>query len=150
MPKNCVQRMSLSFHRQFRLHASSHYSLISELISADIKSELRVMLRKFFTRVGYVYDIVASSVEIPTWAAKLHTYIQEWYNLHLRSVSCGGDTNVVLSKIPSVCYFCTLSDRQRCSYSISSSCTLSAHSFYTYRDSITADVRFYVGLAAQY
>ena len=75
MPKNCVQRILLSFLVQFRLHASSHYSLISELISADIKSELRVMLRKFFTRVGYVYDIVSSSVEIPTWAAKLHTHI---------------------------------------------------------------------------
>lgn len=49
---------------QFRLHASTHYSLVSELISADIKLELRVMLRKFFTRLGYVYDIVSSSVEV--------------------------------------------------------------------------------------
>jgi len=51
---------------KFRLHAGLHYTLISELISADIKTELRVMLRKFFTRLGYVYDIVPSSVEVPT------------------------------------------------------------------------------------
>jgi len=52
------------FLLQFQLHAAAHYAAVCDLISADIKMELRVMLRKFFSRLGLVYEIIPSAVTV--------------------------------------------------------------------------------------
>ncbi|KAF6020245.1 hypothetical protein EB796_021427 [Bugula neritina] len=49
---------------EFQLHAAAHYAAVCDLISADIKMELRVMLRKFFSRLGLVYEIIPSAVTV--------------------------------------------------------------------------------------
>ena len=44
---------------QFQLHVSRWHQLLCELISFELKPELRALLRKIFLRVGHVFQILS-------------------------------------------------------------------------------------------
>ncbi|XP_043188621.1 brefeldin A-inhibited guanine nucleotide-exchange protein 1-like isoform X1 [Amphibalanus amphitrite] len=49
-----VQKMD---DERFRAHASNYYPLLCEVMCFDLKPELRAVLRKFFLRIGPVFNI---------------------------------------------------------------------------------------------
>lgn len=48
------------FTLQFKAHASRHYPLLCEIMQFDLIPELRAVLRKFFLRIGLVFQITQS------------------------------------------------------------------------------------------
>ena len=46
------------FHSQFKHHMSYHYHLLCQMLSLDLKYEVRALLRRVFTRVGLEFGIV--------------------------------------------------------------------------------------------
>ncbi len=48
------------FALQFKTHASRYYPLLCEIMQFDLIPELRAVLRKFFLRIGLVFQITQS------------------------------------------------------------------------------------------
>lgn len=59
---------------QFRAHASAYYPYLCEIMQFDLIPELRAVLRRFFLRIGAVFDICAAGeparaagTTLPSW-----------------------------------------------------------------------------------
>lgn len=49
--------LSIHLHLQFKAHASRYYPLLCEIMQFDLIPELRAVLRKFYLRIGIVFNI---------------------------------------------------------------------------------------------
>lgn len=49
--------ISFLFSPQFKAHASFYYPLLCEIMQFDLIPELRAVLRRFFLRIGVVFQI---------------------------------------------------------------------------------------------
>lgn len=47
----------IRFLSQFKAHASFYYPLLCEIMQFDLIPELRAVLRRFFLRIGVVFQI---------------------------------------------------------------------------------------------
>lgn len=47
----------IPFSSQFKAHASFYYPLLCEIMQFDLIPELRAVLRRFFLRIGVVFQI---------------------------------------------------------------------------------------------
>lgn len=47
----------IHFLLQFKAHASFYYPLLCEIMQFDLIPELRAVLRRFFLRIGVVFEI---------------------------------------------------------------------------------------------
>ena len=56
---------------QFRTHISRWHQLLCELVSLELKPELRSLLRKIFLRVGQVFNILAPNAYATVWCPLL-------------------------------------------------------------------------------
>ncbi|KAK3864361.1 hypothetical protein Pcinc_029956 [Petrolisthes cinctipes] len=60
---------------QFAAHASNYYPFLCEIMCFSLKSELRAVLRRFFFRIGIVFNITHPSVRNHTSStSSLHTH----------------------------------------------------------------------------
>lgn len=52
--------------RQFATHISAYYTLLCEIMSFDVKPELRSVLRRLFLRIGPVFNIHSGNNNVTT------------------------------------------------------------------------------------
>ncbi|XP_053572906.1 brefeldin A-inhibited guanine nucleotide-exchange protein 2 [Bombina bombina] len=58
---------------KFKAHASTYYPYLCEIMQFDLIPELRVVLRKFFLRIGVVYKIWMPKINLQTSESSLST-----------------------------------------------------------------------------
>lgn len=51
-----------AFILQFAAHASNYYPFLCEIMCFNLKPELRAVLRRFFLRIGLVFNITHPSI----------------------------------------------------------------------------------------